>query len=248
MATSGLRHQGFMDHGSPSRHIPMIAAVIKARLEQNHRCFYFNSEPMVAGLRSNLAEIGVDLARETANNSLVFSSDLGHLSEDQTFDIDRMMATFEDMLNQTLRDGYIGLWASGDVAWEFGPKRDFGQLLQYERQLEDFVCTHAEVSGVCLYHGSVLPANAMQTGHDVHPSFFISETQSRWNPAYRARRHVEPMKSPEDILEVSLPNDILMQASAGADRQGITLDEFINRAITDKCYHAEQKNLKNGRD
>jgi len=234
-----------MDHGSPSRHIPMIAAVIKARLEQHHRCLYFNSKPMVAGLQSNLAEIGVDVARETANNSLVFSSHLGHLSEDQTFDIDRMIATLEDTLNQTLRDGYVGLWTSGDVAWEFGPKGDFGQLLQYEMQIEDFVRTHAEISGICLYHAGVLPPDAMRTGHEVHPSFFISETQSRLNPAYRATRQAGPRTSPEEILEVSLPNDILRRAVACADSQGISLNEFINQAITEKFHRADQKNLKN---
>jgi MEDS: MEthanogen/methylotroph, DcmR Sensory domain len=245
MSTSGFRHQGFMDHVSPSRHIPMIAPVIKARLQQKHRCLYFNSKPMVARLRSNLAEIGVDVARETANNSLVFSSHLSHLSEDQTFDIDRMIATLEDTLNQTLQDGYVGLWATGDVAWELGPKGDFGQLLQYEMQLEDFLCAHTEFSGICLYHASVLPPDAMQTGHEMHPSFFISETQSRLNPAYRVRHQVGHTTSPEDILEVSLPNDMFMRASACAHSQGISLDEFINRAITEKLYHANQKKLKN---
>jgi hypothetical protein len=245
MSTSGFRHQGFMDQGSPSRHIPMIAAVIKARLEQNHRCLYFNSEAMVAGLQSNLAEIGVDVARETANNSLLFSSHLSHLSEDQTFDIDRMIAALEDTLNQALRDGYVGLWTSGDVAWEFGPKGDFGQLMQYEMQLEEFLCAHAELSGICLYHASALPPDAMQACHETHPSFFISETESRLNPAYRARHPVGPATSLQDILELSLPIDILMRASAYADSQGITLNEFINRAITEKFLHADQ-NLRNG--
>jgi hypothetical protein len=245
METSGFRHQGFMYHGSPSRQIPMIAAVIKARLEQKHRCLYFDSEQMVAGLRSHLAQIGIDVAGETAKNSLVFSSELNHLSEDQTFDVHRMIAALEDALNQTLRDGYVGLWASGDVAWEFGPKVDFGQLFEYEMRLEDFMCTHAEMSGICQYHASVLPFDAMQTGHEMHPSFFINETQSRLNPAYMARNRVGPMTSPETIFDLSLPHDILRRASACADSQGVTLNEFIHRAIVEKLSPADQKNLKN---
>jgi predicted HicB family RNase H-like nuclease len=79
----------------------------------------------------------------------------------------------------------------------------------------------------------------MQAGYEMHPSFFISETESRFNPAYRARL--------EDTLEVSLQHDMLMRASACADSQGITLDEFINRAITEKVFHVGQKSLKNGR-
>ena len=245
METSGFRHQAFMYHDSPSGQIAMMAPVIKARLEQKHRCLYFDSERMVAGLRSHLAQIGVDVARETAKNSLVFSSQLSHLSEDQTFDVDRMIATLEDTLNQTLRDGYVGLWASGDVAWEFGPKVDFGQLVEYETRLEDFICTHAEISGICQYHAGVLPPAAMQTGHEMHPSFFINETQSRLNPAYRARNRVGPTTSVETIFDLSLPQDIRRRASDCADSQGITLNEFINRAIAEKLYPADQKNLKN---
>ena len=92
---------------------------------------------MVAGLQSDLAQIGVDVARETEKNSLVFSSHLGHLSEDQTFDVDRMIAALEDALNQTLRDGYVRLAGpAGDVAWEFGPKVDFGQPSNMKRELK----------------------------------------------------------------------------------------------------------------
>ncbi len=232
-----------MYHGSPSHHIPMMAAVIKTKLEQKHRCLYFDSKRMVAGLRSHLAQIGVDVARETAQNSLVISSDLGHLSEDQTFDADRMIATLEDTLNQTLHDGYAGLWASGDIAWEFGPKLDFAQLLQYEMRLEEFMCARAEMSGICQYHAGVLPSDAMQTGHEMHPSFFIDETQSRLNPAYRARNRVGPVM--ETLFDLSLPQDIRRRASAWADSQGITLNEFINRAIAEKLYPADNKKLKN---
>jgi hypothetical protein len=245
METSGLRHQGFMYHGPPSRHIPMMAAVIKARLEQKHRCLYFDSKRMVTGLQSHLAQIGVDVARETATNSLVVSSHLGHLGEDEAFDIDRMIALLEEALDQTLRDGYAGLWASGDVAWEFGPKVDFGQLVEYELRLEDFICAHAEISGICQYHAGVLPPHAMQTGHEMHPSFFIDETQSQLNPAYRARERIGPITSPEAMFDLSLPHDIRRRASACADTQGITLNEFINRAITEKLFPADRKNLKN---
>jgi MEDS: MEthanogen/methylotroph, DcmR Sensory domain len=246
MASSGFRHQCFIDHGSPSDHIPIVAAVIKHKLKLNHRCLYFNSEQMVAELQSYLAEIGVDIAQETEGTNLVFTSHLLHLSEDQTFEVDRMIAALKETLDQTLRAGYVGLWSSGDIAWEFGPKDDFGQLRAYEMQLEKFLSTHPQMSAVCLYHARVLPPEAMQTGHEVHPSFFLSETQSRSNPAYGVNRQIEPMPSLETVLEVSFPGDILSRASACADTQGITLDEFINQAITEKFYHAAQKHPKNG--
>jgi hypothetical protein len=245
METSGFRHQGFMYNGSPSHQIPMIAAVIKAKLEQKHRCMYLNSKRMVAELRTRLAQIGVDVVGETAKDSLVLSSHLSHLSDNQTFDIERMLAMLEDALNQTLRDGYAGLWTSGDVAWEFGPKGDFEQIAEYEMRLEDFLCSHAEISGICQYHAGVLPPDAMRAGREMHPSLFINESDSRLNPAYRARRRVRPTTLLEDLFNLSLPRDTYVRASACAEGQGITLDEFINRAIAEKLYAGDQKNLKN---
>jgi predicted HicB family RNase H-like nuclease len=65
------------------------------------------------------------------------------------------------------------------------------------------------------------------------------------NPAYSARNRVGPMTSVETLLDLSLPQDIRRRASACADSQGITLNEFINRAIAEKLYPADQKNLTN---
>ena len=103
----------------------------------------------------------------------------------------------------------------------------------------------AEISGICQYHASVLPPDAMRTGHEMHPSFFIDETQSRLNPDYWARNRVRPTTSPEITFDLSLPGDIRRLASTCTDSQGITLNEFINRAIAEKLYPVDQKNLKN---
>jgi hypothetical protein len=244
METSDFRHQCFTYDGSASRHVPMIAAVMKKKLEQRQRCLYFNSEPMAAMLRSHLAAIGVDVVGETAKASLVIYSDLGHLHEDQTFDIDRMMTALENALDEALQDGYAGLWTTGDVAWEFGPKRDFGQLGQYEMQLEEFLCTHPEMSGICQYHASVLPSDVVRTGREMHPSFFINETLSELNRTYIAKHPAHPMTATENVFNLDLPDDIRERVSTLADRQGITLNDFINQAIAEKLFLVAQRDAK----
>jgi hypothetical protein len=50
-----------------------------------------------------------------------------------------MLRTLEQTLDQALNDRYEGLWASGDMDWEFGPEKDFSKLLEYEWQLEEFL-------------------------------------------------------------------------------------------------------------
>ncbi len=78
-----------------------------------------------------LATAGTDVAHQVGGGSLVLSSDQRHLVQGG-FDIDRMMPNLEDGLKEALRDGYDGLWATGDMTWELGPQGDFSKLLEYE--------------------------------------------------------------------------------------------------------------------
>jgi len=81
-------------------------------------------------------------------------------------------------------DGYAGLFATGDMAWEFGPAGDYTKLETYERALEGFIQAHPTMCGVCQYHADVLPGEALQTGLVLHPGIFESESLSRVNPRY----------------------------------------------------------------
>ena len=164
-----------------------MAALLRQKLKANHRCLYLNSPAMVAGMRSYLAATGLDIAHEIGKASLVLSSDQRHLASG-CFDVDRMMHTLEDALQQALNDGYDGLWATGDMTWEFGPEKDFSKLLDYEWQLEGFFRTHPSMGGVCQYHADTLPREVLRQGLLAHQSVFINETLSLINPSYLPAR------------------------------------------------------------
>jgi hypothetical protein len=163
----------------------MLAAIVRQKLQQGLRCLYLNSIPMVAGMRSYLAAAGVDVAREAHDGSLVLSSEQSHLVDGMRFDPEGMIAGLERALDQALDDGYAGLWATGDMTWEFGPEKDFSKLLEYEWRLEEFFRTHSEISGICQYHAETLPRTAVRAGLHSHPGLFVSETLSLINPPYR---------------------------------------------------------------
>jgi hypothetical protein len=125
------RHRCLIYAGSPAQHLPALAATIVEKIHTNHRCLYLNSPAMVAGIRSYLAATGLDLNEQTQKGALVISSTQEHLV-DGRFDVDRMIARLIAAVQQSERDRYAGLWASGDMAWEFGPERNFAKLLEYE--------------------------------------------------------------------------------------------------------------------
>lgn len=177
------RHQCLIYEGSPAKHLRALAATIVENLKKHKRCLYLNSPTMVAGMRSYLAAAGVDLAQETDRGALVLSSDESHLVDGE-FDSERMLALLDDAASGALRDGFKGLWATGDMTWEFGNEKNFVKLLDYERGLEELFAMHASLSGVCQYHTDTLPIGIVEQGLHIHKSIFVNETLSRINPHF----------------------------------------------------------------
>ncbi len=169
--------------GSPSKHLPGLASVIMKMLRANKRCLYLNSPAMVAGMRSCLAAKGLNVAREVDSGTLILSSADNHLIEGR-FDTDKMLSLLGAAITQALQDGYSGLWASGDMAWEFGPERNFEKLLAYEQGLEELFRRCPFLHGVCQYHVETLPAGLAETALSVHQACYVNETLSRLNHCY----------------------------------------------------------------
>jgi hypothetical protein len=180
-----FRHQCLIYDGSPSRQLSSLAVVIRQMLAANYRCLYLNSPAMVAGMSSYLAAQGIDVALEISKTSLLLSSEQGHLV-DGAFDVERMIANLEFAVVQAISDGYEGLWATGDMFWEFGSERNFPKLLEYERRLEELFQKQPTLCGICQYHSDLLPREILRQGILTHPGLFINETLSRLNPHYAA--------------------------------------------------------------
>jgi hypothetical protein len=176
------RHQCLIYEGSPSKKLEMLAVILKNKLDEGYRCLYLNSTPMVAGMRSMLSSIGMDVAMEIAKARVVLSSE--PTFTDDKFNSTVMLAKLEDALNQAVNDGYKGLWASGDMTWEFGPSKDFSKLMEYEFGLEEIFKRRKELCGICQYHQDTLPHDALRQSLLIHPHIVINETLSLINPNY----------------------------------------------------------------
>jgi hypothetical protein len=151
---------------------------------------------MVARMRSYLAAAGVDVSKEMETTRLIFSSDQNFVNG--LFDVDRMMKTLEFALDQALRDGYQGLWATGDMAWEFGSEQNFQKLLQYELRLEGLFRQQPALCGICQYRRDTLPREVMAQGLLTHQTFFINEMLSQINPHYVGlESNIEASETPE---------------------------------------------------
>jgi hypothetical protein len=141
----------------------------------------------------------VDVAAETAKTSLVMSSERLHLEDGKRFSVDRMMLALEEAIEQALKDGYAGLWATGDMTWEFGPEQGCAKLLEYEVRLEEMFHRCPQLQGICQYHVDTLPEVVGCEALAAHPAVFVNQTLSRINPHYVRHESLEgySRKNPE---------------------------------------------------
>lgn len=180
---SESRHQCLIYDGAPSEQLPAIAAALQRKLNEGYRCLYLNSPPMVAGMRSYLSAKGIDVANEIAKGRLILSSEPTTLA-DGGFDVALMLNKLEETLDQALKDGCKGLWATGDMTWEFGSEKNLEKLAEYEWRLEELIRKREGLCGICQYHQDTLPREAARRGLLTHRTIFINETLSRINPHY----------------------------------------------------------------
>jgi hypothetical protein len=162
-----------------------MAATVQRKLAEGYRCLYLNSRPMVAGIRSCLAALGTDVTHEIAQGRLVLSSEPVTLGNG-VFDVDAMLRTLEQALDKALAEGFKGLWATGDMSWEFGGEKNLEKLLEYEYGLEALFQKRPELAGICQYHQDTLPREATRQGLSAHQAIFLNETLTRINPHYVA--------------------------------------------------------------
>lgn len=196
--------------GPPSRSLPAVAATIRRHLDARIRCMYLNSPAMVAGVRSQLYAAGTDVQHEVARGALVLASDSDHLV-DGRFVVERMIRSLESAVDDALTDGFAGLFATGDMTWEFGPENDFSKLVDYEWELEQLFHRQHALSGICQYHCDLLPREAVREGVVSHGALFINATLTRLNPHYvEARSAAERKAAARPELDTAL--DVLLAA------------------------------------
>lgn len=177
------RHQCLIYEGAPSHYLGDVAQTIVDKLRANHRCLYLNSPAMVAGMRSRLVAIGLEMPKFLERGDLILSSNQSHLVNGK-FDVDEMITLLAEAVQKALADGYTGLWATGDMTWEFGSEKNLEKLREYERRLEQLMKETPALSGICQYHRDTLPPDAIQTALEMHPALYVNATLSRLNPDY----------------------------------------------------------------
>jgi hypothetical protein len=262
---SASQHECLIYEGSPAQQFGTLASILDRKLKGNYRCLYWASPSMVSDFRSFLIAQGVNVEGEIARGNLQLSTGQDHLLGGWEFDAESTVQMLARMLDQAMREGYKGLWGTGDIAWEFGPNRDFSKLTAYETLLENFLHQNANIGGLCQYRTDMIPRDVVRTGLLVHPRVLVDESSSLLNRWYspesfprdselnseldHAIDRIFLARSPntaEIMLQMSYP--ILRRAEELAKIDGISLEDFIMFAVAEKIAHFDPTDIGNPPD
>jgi hypothetical protein len=252
---STSQHECLIYEGSPPQQFRALAPILDRKLKANYRCLYMASPSMVSEFKSFLGAQGIDADDETGRGNLLLSSTQTHLLGGWQFDVETMIQLISKTLAQALSDGYQGLWATGDMVWEFGPHQDFSKLVPYEVRLENFLRQNANIGGVCQYRADMLPREVVRKGLLVHPRVLVDESSSLLNSWYTPesfQRSSEldseldsaidrilhlPLQTEEIMVQLS--DSIRSRAEDLANIDGVSLEDFIMFAVAEKIERSD---------
>src|SRR5690349_19431599 len=113
---SSKRHSCLIYDGSPAGHMSYLISLLVLRMKMRHRCMFLGSPSMVAGAFSALSLAHVDVVEEMKKGALILTSDRSYL-KNGLFHPAMMLTMLEEAVDQALKEGYQGLWATGDMNW-----------------------------------------------------------------------------------------------------------------------------------
>lgn len=189
------RHQCMIYEGLPSLHLPRLTPIILKKLNERQRCLFLGSTSMVALMHHELAAVGLEVSEYIKRGALVLTSDRSHLLNGR-FDPNAMLEMLNKTVDQALADGFAGLWATGDMTWEFGVEQNLSKLLEYECGLERLFRIKPQLTGICQYHKDTLPLDMIGNALYTHRAVYLNHTLQRVNPYYLQPETLMAQKPP----------------------------------------------------
>ncbi|MFB6205762.1 MAG: MEDS domain-containing protein, partial [Haloglomus sp.] len=126
-----------------------VTAFIEHGLSTEHKCLYLYDISTARQIHNALSTATVDVEhyRETGALELCDASDV-YL--DSGFDPNRMIETLEAACEESLADGYEGLYVAGENSWCFHTDHSFDHILDFEADF-DAICPELPVVALCQY-------------------------------------------------------------------------------------------------
>jgi signal transduction histidine kinase len=124
-------------------------AFLAEGLQSGHRCVYLLDVNTAADIKSALGKTNVDVQQRIDAGDLVIR-EADEIYLESGFNPDEMIATLEDEAQESVVDGYEGLWVAGENSWCFHTDESFDHILDFEADF-DATCPDLPVTALCQY-------------------------------------------------------------------------------------------------
>lgn len=172
--------------------IAVAVAYVADGLRRRERCLYVTgTEALLDAFRAGLAAEDIDVADAERRTALILrTSDQAHL-EGGEFDSERMLRMLNDLVEDSLNQGFVGLRTCGDMSWLLDAPSGTHLVVEYESVLNQFF-HHVRALGMCQYDCQRLPMALIEkAGIETHPSMVVQGRHSM-NPRFNAGKHPNP--------------------------------------------------------
>lgn len=179
-------HQCLIYKGGVEEALRVVTPWLRAGLREGMRAMYVADPSTLRAVEEALERDGVCVEDERRRGALILSADRPQL-QGGAFVPRRMLELVSGAIDDALAAGFKGLYATGDMTWEFGHIDNYKVLLEYEALL-DRANRGRPLSAICQYPLDAIPKAAVREAVLCHRTihvgrFMCVENQSYVKPA-----------------------------------------------------------------
>ncbi len=134
---------------SKSTQLEVVTAFLEHGLTTNHKCLYLLDVSSASQIRNSLQTANLDVEQHIEAGNLVLE-DASDIYLDAGFSPDKMIQELEDACDESLNEGYEGLYVAGENSWCFHTEASFDHILDFEADF-DATCPDLPVVALCQY-------------------------------------------------------------------------------------------------
>ena len=169
------------------------APFIRSGLERNERCLYIAHDNSIPLVLERFSRFGIDVSAAQEERALVVVTKKETYQKHGIFEPEKMVAELRAEVATTLRMGFSGLRATGEMAWALDTPEALGRLTEYEGILQKEFSSH--LTGLCQYDETRFSSLMLSDMIRIHPKLVLRGGVIS-NPF---------LESPERVLTGSLP-------------------------------------------
>ncbi len=149
-------------------------------LSVNQRCVWASSEPAAEEFRRALTRAGGDVPTLEASGQLLIIPEVDYYLHDGVFEPERTLDLGLTLYEDSLRAGYTGIRATGDISWLGNGPVDLDLWERYEHEFTERL-RGKPVVAVCQYDQRRFSGAFVVAALHTHPIVILGETVCR-NP------------------------------------------------------------------